>query len=50
MISNRALVSMAMGEMNDADKFCVTQIRVIEQKMGWTSGKWKAEEGSTDQL
>ena len=41
MTINLTLLSMAMDEMNDAEKPCLTQINMIEQ--WWDGiGKWKA--------
>ena len=41
MIINITLLSIAMDELNDANKLCLTQMRVIEH--WWDGiGKWKA--------
>ena len=41
MIVNLALLSIAMDELNDKNKPCLTQMRVIEH--WWDGiGKWKA--------
>jgi len=41
MIINLTLLSIAMGEMNDTNKPCLTQIRVIEH--WWDGiGNWTA--------
>ena len=41
MIVNMTLLSIAMDELNDANKICLTQMRGIEH---WQDGrgKWKA--------
>ena len=39
MIINRTLLSIAMDEMNDTNKSCLTQIRVIEH--WWDGINWK---------
>ena len=40
MIINLTLLSIAMDEMNDTNKSCLTQIRVIEH--WWDGINWKA--------